>query len=47
MPTTLKIINYPAANSGESEDRNGMIMLPHPTLTGFEEEQSYSQWINV
>jgi len=26
-------INYPAASSGVSEDRNGMIMPPHPTLS--------------
>jgi len=33
MPTTLKIINYPAASSGVSEDRNDMIMPPHPPLS--------------
>ncbi len=26
-------MNYPAASSGVSEDRNGMIMPPHPTLS--------------
>ncbi len=26
-------MNYPAASSGVSEDRNGMIMSPHPTLS--------------
>ena len=26
-------MNYPAASCGESEDRNGMIMPPHPTLS--------------
>jgi len=26
-------MNYPAANCGVSEDRNGMIIPPHPTLS--------------